>query len=90
MTNPDNYIQTAIKNEVEALASMGPATGRTAGANTAAFNLGRFVVSGELRLHEVVDPLWHACLCNGLVADDGEYATRATLASGLRGAGVTL
>lgn len=52
--------------------------------NVIAFKLGRAAARGWLSEDEIGADLWAACLSNGLVADDGEHAFRATFWSGLR------
>ena len=55
--------------------------------NGAAWTLGRWVAAGALEQADVEDELYSAAEVNGLVADDGERQTWATIRSGL-GAGL--
>jgi hypothetical protein len=57
--------------------------GRNAALNRAAWTLGRWVAAGELEQATVEDGLYAAADQNGLVADDGERQTWATIRSGL-------
>jgi hypothetical protein len=64
------------------LISVGPG-GRNAALNGAAWTLGRWVAAGALEQSEVEDGLYDAAERNGLVADDGQRQTWATIRSGL-------
>ena len=61
--------------------------GRNDALNGAAWTLGRWVAAGALEQADVEDELYSAAEVNGLVADDGERQTWATIRSGL-GAGL--
>jgi len=60
---------------------------RNAALNAAAWTLSRWIAAGALEQNDVEDSLYAAAGRNGLVADDGERQTWATISSGL-GAGV--
>ena len=64
-----------------------PAGGRNAALNKTAWKLGRWVAAGVLDQGEVENALYAAAEHNGLVADDGQRQTWATIRSGL-GAGL--
>ena len=55
--------------------------------NHAAWTLGRWIAAGALEQADIEDALYVAALSNGLVHDDGERQTWATIRSGL-GAGL--
>lgn len=76
------YVQRALDAEVAAVVRLGEGE-RNAGLNRAAFNLGTLVGAGVLDSGEVEASLLAACRANGLVGDDGERATLASLRSGL-------
>jgi hypothetical protein len=71
---------------VDNLAAAAPG-GRNAALNHAAWTLGRWVAAGMLEQTAVEDALYAAAEHNGLLADDGERQTWATIRSGL-GAGL--
>jgi hypothetical protein len=62
-------------------------SGRNAALNHAAWTLGHWVAAGALLQADVEDALYAAAECTGLVADDGQRQTWATVRSGL-GAGL--
>ena len=72
------YMQKVVDN----LASAAPGR-RNAALNGAAWTLGRWVAAGALEQADVEDVLYAAAERNGLVADDGERQTWATIRSGL-------
>jgi hypothetical protein len=57
--------------------------GRNAALNHTAWTLGRWVAVGALEQAEVEDELYAAAERNGLVDDDGQRQTWATIRSGL-------
>jgi hypothetical protein len=57
--------------------------GRNAALNRAAWTLGRWIAADALEQRAVEDALYEAAECNGLVADDGQRQTWATIRSGL-------
>jgi hypothetical protein len=61
--------------------------GRNSALNGAAWKLGQWVAAGALEQGQVEDALYGAAERNGLVADDGQRQTWATIRSGL-GAGL--
>lgn len=67
--------------------STAQAGGRNAALNQAAWSLGRWVAAGALDQSAVEDQLYVAAQQNGLVEDDGERQTWATIRSGI-GAGI--
>jgi len=64
------------------LASAAPGT-RNAALNHAAWTLGRWIAAAALEQANVEDGLYGAALRNGLVNDDGERQTWATIRGGL-------
>ena len=60
-----------------------PAGSRNAALNKTAWKLGQWVAAGALGQGEVEDALYGAAERNGLVADDGQRQTWATIRSGL-------
>jgi hypothetical protein len=60
-----------------------PAGGRNATLNKAAWKLGQWVAAGALGQGAVEDALYGAAERNGLVAEDGQRQTWATIRSGL-------
>lgn len=73
-----SYMATVIAS----LATAVPG-GRNAALNRAAWTLGRWIAAGALEQTDVEDALYRAAEVNGLVADDGERQTWATIRSGL-------
>ncbi len=57
--------------------------GRNDRLNAAAFTLGHWIAAGVLEQGAVEDALYAAAEANGLVADDGQRQTWATIRSGL-------
>jgi hypothetical protein len=57
--------------------------GRKDALNRAAWTLGRWVAAGALDQAAVEDEWYAAATRNGLIADDGERQTWATIRSGL-------
>jgi hypothetical protein len=78
------YADAALANELAAVARAKRGA-RNETLNRAAFSLGQFVGAGALSGLEVEERLYGAAQASGLVADDGERAVRATIASGLNG-----
>lgn len=74
-----------VQNVLNAMRPTGPEQpgNRNDTLNRAAFALGPLVVAGLLDRAEVEARLYAASVENGLVADDGERAVRATIRSGL-------
>ncbi|MDD1520017.1 MULTISPECIES: bifunctional DNA primase/polymerase [Bradyrhizobium] len=77
---PGAYGHAALRTETAALAATAPGR-RNDALNRATFNLFRLVAGGELAEDEVVAELHHACVTNGLVADDGWQSVKATIRS---------
>ena len=67
---------------VRKLATAAPG-GRNAALNGAAWTLGKWVAAGALEQADVEDELYGAAAANGLLTDDGERQTWATIRSGL-------
>jgi hypothetical protein len=67
---------------LENLAKVAPG-GRNATLNHAAWTLGRWIAAGALDQSNVEDGLYSAAQRNGVIADDGERQTWATIRSGL-------
>jgi hypothetical protein len=57
--------------------------GRNTALNGAAWTLGRWIAAGALDQASVEAALYAAAVANGLVADDGQRQSRATIRSGL-------
>jgi hypothetical protein len=72
------YMDRVITN----LEAAGPG-GRNTALNHAAWTLGRWIAAGALEQCDVEDELYAAAEVIGLVADDGERQTWATIRSGL-------
>ncbi|MBD3336436.1 MAG: hypothetical protein GF355_13055 [Candidatus Eisenbacteria bacterium] len=85
----DRYAQVALEGEAEkvrsAIRPAGPGQpgNRNDTLNRAAFSLGQLVGAGRLDKVTVETELFSAATSNGLTADDGEHAVRATIQSGL-------
>jgi hypothetical protein len=77
------YARVALDRELAAVASAAPGT-RNDALNRAAFAMGSLCAAGALPADFVANALLEAAEHNGLIAEDGEAATRATIASGLR------
>jgi hypothetical protein len=77
------YARVAFEREVKAVASAAPGT-RNDALNRAAFALGSLCAGDALPADAVANALLEAAEHNGLIADDGEAAARATIASGLK------
>ena len=78
-----SYAEAALRGEADDLART--MTGdRNKQLNNAALKLGTLVAAGALTEGEVIGALYDASVANGLIADDGERATMATINSGLR------
>ena len=76
------YGEAALNGEIAKAA--GARRGqRNEALNKAAFSLGQLAGGGALSSSDVEDRLYGAAQASGLVADDGERAVRATIASGL-------
>jgi hypothetical protein len=78
----ERYMSTVISN----LSTVQPGN-RNCALNQAAWSLGRWVAAGALDQATAEDQLYAAAQDNGLVADDGERQTWATIRSGI-GAGL--
>jgi hypothetical protein len=78
----DRRSQAYMQKVVDNLASAAPGR-RNAALNGAAWTLGRWVAAGALEQADVEDALYAAAERNGLVADDGQRQTWATIRSGL-------
>ena len=74
----DAYISKAINDETATLASMGKDSGRNHQLNVAALKLGTLPVDREFVRQRLMD----ACAANGLLAEDGDKACKATINSG--------
>src|SRR5919202_4277466 len=59
-----------------------PVGGRNAALNHAAWTLGRWIAAGALEQRDVEDALYAAAGRNGLVAEDSQRQTWATIRSG--------
>ena len=60
---------------------------RNGAANRTAYTLAGLAAAGLLNANDLIEDLYSACERNGLVADKGERATRATIRSGLEDGG---
>jgi RecA-family ATPase len=78
------YALAALQGCADELAAMAPNSGRNDKLNALAFRLGTMSVHGWISRTEVTERLLQAAAACGLVADDGEAASRATIVSGLR------
>lgn len=76
------WATAALRGRAEDLAAMAPNSGRNAALNAAAYKLGR-LTPRWLSADEITSALLEACRHNGLLAEDGLKACRATLQSGL-------
>jgi hypothetical protein len=76
------YARGALESEFATVAGA-PHGARNPTLNTAAFNLGTLIGSGDLPRDLVEARLYEAAIANGLVAEDGERSVRATIRSGL-------
>jgi hypothetical protein len=85
-TDSDRRRGEAYMDRVIAGLERTPPGGRNDTLNHAAWTLGRWVAAGALEQGAVEDQLYSAAEVNGLVADEGERQTWATIRSGL-GAG---
>jgi hypothetical protein len=77
------YALAALQGCTAELSAMAPDSGRNDKLNAVAFRLGTMCARGWINRDEVESRLFAAAVACRLVADDGEAATRATLASGL-------
>ena len=77
------FAQAALNGCAQELQGMAPNSGRNDKLNKVAFRLGTMIARGWIGRAEVEDRLLAAATGCGLVNDDGERATRATLNSGL-------
>jgi len=73
----------ALHGCADELANAAPG-GRNAKLNAVTFKLARKAGRGWLTEDEIGEAMWGACLHNGLIADDGPHAFRATFWSALR------
>lgn len=78
----DRYLAAAVKGEIERVLAAVNGT-RNDTLNTAAFNLGTIIGAGLLDAITAETALYAAADAIGLVAEDGDRQTRATIASGL-------
>jgi RepB DNA-primase from phage plasmid len=78
------YARSILAQDLPRLASMQPNTGRNSSAFLLTCRIGRWCHAGVLNTRLVVDEIVAACITNGLVAENGVEAVRATIASGLR------
>ena len=83
-TRERTYARIALEGCVRELAAMQPDSGRNNTLNAVAYRLGRMVVRGWIEKAVVEQALWQACDQNGLIAEDGPNAVRASLGSGLK------
>jgi Protein of unknown function (DUF3987)/Bifunctional DNA primase/polymerase, N-terminal len=81
------YAQAALQGCAQELEAMAPNSGRNDKLNKVAFRLGTMIARGWIGQAEVESRLLAAAATCGLLNEDGERATQATLDSGL-GAGV--
>jgi putative DNA primase/helicase len=77
------YALAALDNQAKGVENAGKGT-RNQALNNAALALGRLVGAGALSEYVVRAALENASQMNGLVAEDGIVAIRATISSGLR------
>ncbi len=77
------YVEAALENERAAVIKA-PNGQRNDALNRAAFSLGQLVGSGLLDRARVEAALYSASVANGLVADDGEEATKNALRRAFR------
>jgi hypothetical protein len=76
------YGEAALNGEIDAV-SRAKQGQRNHRLNVAALKLGRVIGAGALPRSDGEEGLYGAAIANGLVADDGERAVKATIASGL-------
>lgn len=84
ISNPEQYAKTALQRAHDELANVSEG-GRNHALNATAYSLGRLVAAGLATQADVERTLLDACEKNGLLGEDGQYATEATLRSGLTG-----
>lgn len=84
MDKAARYVAAAVDGECGFLASMGPNSGRNQRLFQAAANLGEFVGAGLLPMAMAEQALESAATECGLAQEDGIYAVRQTIASGMR------
>ena len=82
----EHYCEKTLAEECAAVTKAKPGD-RNDALNKAAYSLGQLIGARALGQAQVEDALYDAAAANGLVADDGEHAVRATIASGI-GAGI--
>jgi hypothetical protein len=79
------YAEAALDGERQILAGMPPNSGRNRRLFDVGCKLGKYVHHGLLSHEEVEDAVvGNACKANGLVDEDGLYACKKSLTSGLR------
>jgi hypothetical protein len=82
ITNPDRYLESALRGEFEAIAGTSKG-GRNHQLYISSLKLGRFISQGHNQ-GPIEDVLLRAASGCGLVAEDGESAVMQTIRSGLR------
>jgi hypothetical protein len=79
----ESYAQASLNGLAEQLGTMSPNTGRNIELNNAAMRMGHMVGADWCARAAVEERLFEAAVANGLVAEDGAPAVRATIKSGL-------
>ncbi len=77
------YLDAALKGEAARVAKT-PKGGRNIALSTAAVKLGHYIAGAGLDEQKVIAALEEAADANGVTAEDGLMATRASIRSGLR------
>ena len=77
------YAAQALANECAVLATL-KRGGRNTALNKSAHTFGGYIANGSIETQRVLQALFEASIANGLVADDGEQQTIATIRSGIK------
>src|SRR5262249_44337931 len=78
------YARGALRRQAQDLAAMPKDSGRNRALFDAGVTLGKFHHHGLLTLAEIERALLGACETNGLIAEDGLWQCKASLAGGLK------
>lgn len=78
------YLRAVVRNTRARIAGMGADSGRNTAVYNAGMCFGNYIAGAGMDEAEAVSALLAAATANGLVAEDGEEAVRASIASGLR------
>ena len=77
------YVASILTRELQALADMGPGSGRNDAAFRLVCRVGRWAHAGIIMRDHLIADVLGACERNGLLQEDGRAAVLATVASGL-------